>query len=82
MVPLRRGIGDEEAWPPMAGGGSKSVEIVAQQMAINGQKVLLKPGSEEDETTSILDKKFVDNPKRVLRCETECREDTKDMLAL
>ena len=68
MVPLQRGIGDEEAWPPMAGKGSKSVENVTQRMAINDQKVLLKPGSEEDETTSMLDKKSVDNPKRALRC--------------
>jgi hypothetical protein len=83
MVPLQRGIGDEEAWPPMAGKGSKSMENVAQRMAINGQKVLLKPGSEEDELPQCWTRNLLTIPKGHCGvCEIEYREDTKDMLVL
>jgi hypothetical protein len=39
------------------------VENVAQRMALNGQKVPHKPGSEDDETASILDKNLLTIPK-------------------
>jgi hypothetical protein len=66
----------------MAGGSGRSVEKAAQRMTINGQKVRHKAVSEEDETTSILDKKSVDNPKRGIAVFAKLDAKTKDMLAL